>query len=196
MRPQILFFVTLTLLLTACSPGFEKVDGKWAYVSYDEAVGKRVRYIEADDATFTILRNKQYAKDKDHVFLKTNIIAHADPATFYLIGKGYAADNTNVYLDSYTMIGADPKTFKRLSFPYSRDAGKVFCGTLPLDIDDIESFKVTKSSSAKSMVPTDLFIETNPEYAGIDTAKYPLVLYGFGKAKTRSEEFDGFKKIR
>jgi len=187
---------SLTVFLIGCSEGYKKVDGKWAYVSYDEGVGKRVTYMDVDQATFETLDNKGYAKDKNNVFLTSGKIDNANPETFHVIGNGYAADNKNVYLDRETLIDAEPMTFEQLDFPYSRDNKNVFCGTLPLDISNLESFKVTKSSSSKSTVLTTHFIELNPEYSFIDSIRYKGIIYGYGTAKTDNEKFDGYKKIK
>ncbi len=162
----------MTILLIGCSEGYKKVDGRWAYVSYDEGVGKRVKHLNVDETTFGILRNKDYAKDKDNVFLTYGVIDNADPQSFYVIGNGYAADKTNVYLDRQTLINANPKSFEQLGFPYSRDSKNVFCGTITLDISDKESFRVIESTRSKVTVLTTHFIQLNPEYSFIDTVKY------------------------
>lgn len=58
----------LFLLLCGCQAGYLKENGNWVYVTYDEAVGRRVVNLNADNDTFSILKNKKYAKDKNVVF--------------------------------------------------------------------------------------------------------------------------------
>jgi hypothetical protein len=191
---NLFFILTFTLTLVSCSEGYEKIDGKWTYVSYDEAVGKRVNYLNADNETFKVLTNKEFAIDKDNVYLVGGIIKNADPKSFYIIGNSYSADKDNVFLDYETVINADPKTFKILDFPYSKDDKKIYCGTLPLSTSDIENFVVTESSSMKTNELTTNFIKFNPEYNWIDTIKYNGVVYGMGKGKTKNETFEGYRK--
>lgn len=178
----------------SCSKGYKKIDGKWTYVSYDEAVGKRVKYLNVDYETFKILKNKDFATDKDNVYLFGSKIENADPKSFCVLDNGYSADKTNVFLDYETVIDADPNTFKMLNFPYSKDHKKIYCGTLPLMTSDIESFVVVEAGSMKTNEMTSNFIKFNPEYSWIDTLSYRGVVYGEGKGKTKYETFEGFKK--
>lgn len=191
---NILFILTLNLTLVSCSKGYKKIDGKWAYVSYDEGAGKRVNYLNVDNETFSILKNKDFATDKNNVFRMGGIIDNADPQSFYVLDKGYSADKNNVFLDFETVIDADPKTFKLLDFPYSKDNKKIYCGTLPLLTSDIEGFVVVESGTMKTNEMTSNFIKFNPEYSWIDTLKYSGVVYGQGLGRTKNETFDGYKK--
>lgn len=191
---QIIFLLIVFLTFTSCSSGYKKVDGKWAYVSSDEADLKRVNYLPVDNATFKLLKDTDYAVDKDNVYLLGGIIKNADPRTFKTLENGYSADSFNVFLDNETLIDADPNTFKILDFPYSQDAKKVYCGTLPLLTSDIEEFVVTESGSMKTIELTSNFIKFNPEYSWIDTTKYKGVIYGEGNGQTQNEIFDGYKK--
>ncbi|MDY0088894.1 MAG: DKNYY domain-containing protein [Flavobacteriaceae bacterium] len=187
-------FYILILTLVSCSEGYQKIDGKWAYVSYEEAVGKRINYLDADNETFTILKNKEFATDKNNVYFVGGKIENAEPSSFVVLENGYSADKNNVFLDYETVIEADPKTFKLLDFPYAKDNKKIYCGTLPLLTSDINGFIVVKSGSIKTNELTTSFIKFNPEYAWIDTIKYKGVVYGEGIGKTNNEQFNGYKK--
>jgi hypothetical protein len=182
------------MFLIGCSKGYEKTDGKWTYVSHDEGAGKRVKYLNVDNATFKILENKDYAKDKNHVYLNGEQIRNADPKTFHYLSEDYSADKNNVFLDLETIINADPKTFKILDFPYSKDSKKIYCGTLPLMTSDIENFIVIKPGSMKNTELTASFINLNPKYSWIDTLKFSGVIYGDGEGRTKREKFDGYEK--
>ena len=189
-----LFILGISFLLFSCSKGYEKIDEKWTYVSHDEGAGKRVKYLNVDNASFKILENKDFAMDKNHVFLNGKQITNADPKTFHVLSKGYSADQYNVFLDCETIINADPETFKILEFPYSKDVKKIYCGTLPLMTSDIENFVVITSGSMKTNELTSSFIKLNPKYSWIDTLKFSGVIYGDGQGKTRHENFDGYEK--
>jgi len=193
---NIFFILTLTLILVSCSRGYKKIDGKWAFVTYDEAVGKRVKYLDVDNETFKVLENKDYAIDKNNVYSWGEIIKNADPNSFHFLDNGYSADKNNVFLDDVMVINADPKTFKILEFPYSKDSKKIYCGTLPLLTSDISGFVVVKKGSMRIGALTSSFIKSNPEYAWIDTIKYDGVVYGEGIGKTKNEQFNGYKKIK
>ncbi len=191
---NLLFILTLTLTLIGCSEGYKEIDGKWAYVSYDEAVGKRVNYLDVDNETFKVLKKEEFAIDKNNVYFIGKKIENAEPSSFVVLENGYSADKSNVFLDYETVIGADPKTFKLLDFPYAKDNKTIYCGTLPLLTTDINRFIVVKSGSMKINELTSNFIKFNPDYAWIDTLKYKGVIYGEGIGKTQTEEFDGYKK--
>lgn len=184
----------LTLTLVGCSKGYKQIDGKWAYVSYDEAVGKRVKFLGVDNETFTILKDKEFATDKNNVYLVGEIIENAESKSFHVLDNGYSTDKDNVFLDDATLINADPKTFKILDFPYSKDINSIYCGTLPMPTSNIESFVVVEGGSMKTSELTSSFIKFNQEYAWIDTIKYKSVVYGSGKGKSKNEIFDGYKK--
>ena len=48
--------VVLGSLLSGCGPRYEQVDGRWAWVTNDEGFGRRVWQLDADDATFEVVR--------------------------------------------------------------------------------------------------------------------------------------------
>jgi hypothetical protein len=182
------------ILLAACSGGYEKVDNKWAYVSYGEGTGRRVTRIDADERSFEIIEDRMYAKDKDHVYYLAGVIPTADSKTFSVIGEGYSKDASHVFLDREIVIGADPETFRLFAFPYSRDSATIFCGTLPMEVGDIESFRVTGVPGLKTSSLSSYFIQLNPEFSFIDSAEYKMVIYGDGQAQTLTEKFESFKK--
>jgi hypothetical protein len=192
-----LFFL-LILFVTGCdfgNPGYEKVDNKWAYVSYDEGAGKGIISLQVDESTFEIMNDKEYAKDKSKVFFQGNQIEGADSKTFKVLEKGYSCDKYQVYMDLETVIGANPKHFKLMEYPYSRDEKTIFCGTIPMTVNDKKGFKVTKKGDMISSELTTTFIQENPDYSYIDTLKYKGVIYTIdSEAETISEKFQGYKK--
>ena len=200
----LLIIMTGLLLLTACNSGYNKQDGKWVWISYDEAVGKRVGEIDQHNfETFEILDNEKYARDKNSVFYIGQIIKDANPATFEILRNGYSKDANNVFLDAEIVIFADPTTFEQLEFPYSKDYKSIFCGTLPLEIDksEVNDFIVTNEdelmSSSKSTTLLSHFIEMNPKYKWLDTLNIDGVIVGeWATGQTKERKFKGFKEVK
>ncbi len=200
--PRFAFLIAMLTLLS-CAPGYEKEGEKWVWVSYDEAVGKRITPIDAHDAeTFEVLENSEYARDKNSVFFVGQIIKNADPQSFELLENGYAKDRDNVFLDTETVIFADPATFVQLEFPYSKDARHVFCGTIPLMLDegDVQEFRVTNEdklmSHLKSTSDLSYFLEFNPQYQWLDTLGIETVILGeSATGETAGRKFKGVTEV-
>lgn len=195
----------LCTLLSACSTGYQKENGAWVWVDYNEYVGKRVTWIpDADAASFRILDNKNFAVDRQRVYLQGKPIPDADPATFEVLHKmGYARDKNRVFLDCERVLSADPGTFRVLDFPYSRDANRVFCGTLPVpevESGEVEAFRATNTdklmSGMKSTILLSHFIELNPEFQWLDTLGIQFIIVGeWGTGETPTKKFKGFKMV-
>ena len=191
---RIVVLLIVNILLISCSKGYTKIKEKWVYKSFDEAAGVRIKDINADNATFQILKNDNYAKDKSYVYYNGVIIENANPKYFSVLDNGYSKDGNNVFFQNETLIDSNPQSFQILEFPYSKDHQKIYCGTIPLLTSDIENFIVQKPGSITTTEMTINFIRDNPEYAKIDTVKYKAVVYGDGIAKTKTETFYGYKK--
>lgn len=185
-------------ILNSCG-SYEIENNQWAWVSYDEGVGKRVRYVKgADFTTFEVLKeNSEYAKDKNHVYLKTSIIKGADPNSFKPLKKGYSKDKNFVYLDDIRVVFAKPLTFKILKWPYSKDENHVFCGTIPIPTKYPREFRVVKSGEGKMTSIKSSFIEENPSYSWLDSVDVDGVITSTfdGKGKTSKEVFESFDKV-
>jgi hypothetical protein len=193
---NILILIILPLKFLSCSSGYKKVDGKWVYISYDEGNWADKHYLEVDHQSFKTLEDKRYGKDNFKVFFEGNLIENAESKSFRIIGHDYSADDYQVYLRILPLIGADPKSFRSFKFPYTRDNEHIFCGTVPIKVEDIEHFKVTKKDNSYSTQSVELFIKQNPEYSYIDTSKYKYITFFFCEAKTTTEKFKAFKKIK
>lgn len=204
MKIKLLIGALFIFILGACNSGYQKENDKWVLVSYDEAVGKRVTQIDEHDAnSFKILKNRDYAIDKNSVFLNGRIIEGADPISFELINKNvYSKDKRHVFLDAEKVIFANPNTFKVLEFPYSKDDKRIFCGTIPLKLNEneIDDFQVTNEdelmSQMKSTTLLSHFIEMNPEYKWLDTVGINAVIVGmWATGETKNRKFKGVKEI-
>jgi hypothetical protein len=176
--------------------GYIKNKGSWSYVAYDESSWRRNVSLTVDSSSFKILSNVDFAKDKLNVFYKGNKILDADSASFIVLDKyGYSKDSKSVFIDQYKIINANPNKFEIIVPPYSRDDTHVFCGTLPIFCNGIDDFEVIKGSNMKGYSLATEFIQQNPDFSFIDVAVYPVVVRGYGKAKTENERFDGFTRI-
>ena len=191
-------------MLYACNSGYTKQDGKWVWISYDEAVGKRINEIDEHDFdTFEILDNEKYAKDKNKVFFIGRTIKGANPESFQILGNGYSKDANHVFLDAEIVVLADPNSFERLEFPYSKDNNHVFCGTIPLEIDknEVNEFIVTNEnhqmSASKSTLSVQYFIQANSNYKWLDTVNVDRIIVGeWGTGQTHNRKFKGFKEVK
>ena len=193
---MILSIMASGMIFTGCISGYKKVDGRWAYVTWDEAAGRRISPLLVDVDNLQKLKKKEYAKDKNYVFLRGHVIPDADPATYTLIdGSHYAVDKDNVYLFYYKVPCADPKTFVVLGFPYAKDASTVYCGTLPLNVQNIDEFEVIQSSGNTTITDAKAFIQRNKEYSYLDTLQLDAVVYGDGTAQTKSKKFDSYRVV-
>lgn len=143
------FVLLLVLAATGCGigTGYQKIDGEWCYVTSDEGRGRLVHEIDAHDETFVVLRGAHYAKDEESVFFGTDRIESADSSSFDVIpteGNDYvfASDQQRVYLDGIEIHGAHPDEFEHIGGPYSKDRSHVFCGTVAMEVSNIDRFEV------------------------------------------------------
>jgi len=137
------FPLLVVACLAGCDVGYKKVGGKWSYVTWDEANGRNVAPLDADDATFTVMKKGKYAKDKDRVYYRWVEIPGADPATFELLDdEDYAKDKEHVYYRQFQVIQADPATFRVIETPYGKDTADAYCGTVPMDVHNVDDFEL------------------------------------------------------
>jgi hypothetical protein len=75
--------IALTCLLAGCSTGYENNGDAVYYKYWNEGFGSQKDRLEADPKTFVVLKNKKYAKDKEHVFFEA-AAKEADTLTLIL----------------------------------------------------------------------------------------------------------------
>lgn len=111
---------------------------------------------EYDSSTFKRL-NESYAKDVNHVYYCNEILENADPVSFRVLNENYSADARHVWYRNDTIQGANPATFVILtddsksfdfSFVLAHDDHDYYCGTHPLHVADMASFKKEGSNWA------------------------------------------------
>lgn len=196
----------LCIFFAACSTGYQKENGNWVWVDYNENVGKKVTWITGvDNSTFRVLKDEKFAADRQQVYLKGIPIPGADPATFEVLHRmGYARDKNHAFLDRERVLFADPATFQVLDFPYARDARYIFCGTLPipdLSPTEVDAFRLTNTdqlmATSKSITMLAHFIEHNPQYQWLDTMNgiQYVILGNQGTGETLTKKFKGYKVV-
>lgn len=90
-----------------------------------------------------------YAVDVNHVYFGNEILKGADPSSFRVLGERHAADSRHVWCAGDSIPGADPSTFVAsdscsspdISLELTHDAHDYYCGSNPLNVADMGSFK-------------------------------------------------------
>ncbi len=188
------------LVLASCNARYQKENGIWSWVTYDEAAGKRIHEIQGiDHETFEVLSQSDYGRDADKVYYQGREIEGADPSTFTPIGvTRYSKDKNRVFLEHCQLAFSDPATFEILDFPYSKDNKYAYCGTIPIQVEDLRSFHVTEANGMQVNSSLGHLIEKNPELEWLKDANIEYAIYGYGdwaKAETDTEKFESFKKV-
>jgi len=195
----IILVICITFCSSCTSSKYTLINDQYTWTTKDLS-GNYVRTLELHDIdSFEILNNSNYARDKKYVFFKGMKIESANPESFKVINNsGYSKDQENVFLNTDIIVLANPRTFKMIKTPYSRDENNVFCGNIPLAMDDKEvgEFKVTKSSSARVETSRSNFIEKYPQYKWLDTTKvHGIIIGNNGLGKTGKRKFKGIEQI-
>ena len=175
--------VTMTM---GCADGYKKEAGRWVYVSWNEARGKRVDPVEgADEASFHILSD-YYAADRNAVYCGDEKIGQADPATFQLMGGSYARDAKRVYFAAKEIPGADPATFKLLPRScWGCDKTDVYIQRQPLHVRDISSFTLLQGVWAKDAKAYYVAPLLGSGIVPCDYASFVILSDGYAKDKNR-----------
>jgi hypothetical protein len=132
---SIIYFIS-TIFFASCGNKYVKTDNQWSWSSNNEG-GKQVKKMIVDNASFAILADKRYAKDKNKVYLGNSIV-----------------------------VSANPFTFQVLEWSYGKDKTHIFCGYIPMNISTIDEFTVTKSTEHKSYYSTSSFIKKTKNMNG------------------------------
>jgi hypothetical protein len=111
----------MTDLVTLYKP---RIVWAWMYIIDDnhvyDGVWKKIDYI--DRSTFQKLgENTPYAKDKEHIYLFSNILTGVDYTSFKWLNGLYAKDKNNIYIWKDIVIWADNLSFESLRQPVLDD---------------------------------------------------------------------------
>ncbi len=140
------------LFICGCAPGYKKEQGQWAFIYWNEGNGRSVALVkEADAASFEQIKPPEYARDKNHVYWRGDIIASADPLTFEPVAGRYTKDNQHVFIDQRIVEGANPATFQKVRGEeiLGRDKNDFYYGNEPFHVADMASFKIINDGWAK-----------------------------------------------
>ena len=204
-----LFILLVCMLVSACETGYTRKNGQWTWVTNDESHGSRSHWIEdVDQSSFKVLKNKNFAADKYHVYFKGKRIKHASPEGFEILTNdnyAYAKDRNHAYFEDEVILRADPATFEVLKFPYAKDKNDAYCGTVPMGLtsDELSAFRVTNEDKLMagmiSKTALSHFLEFHPDYQWITTLNIDIqnVITGeWGTAETTRRKFKGLKEIK
>lgn len=178
----VVLIVFIAMMLPGCGGsignGYRKVDGKWSYVSWSTASGQEVKPLGADES-LRVLENPDYAKDQAKVFYLGEELRDADADTFVIDDHPhYAMDKNYVYLFGHRVTGADPETFEVINAPYARDAQRAYCGTIPMNVVNLDNFEVVSVDGTWSTViePLTVIHLFGEEFAALEvTPENPAV---------------------
>lgn len=146
---KIFVLAFLSLVICGCGPGpgYTNVNGDWCYTFLGGIGDKPVqKSLQAESDSFQVYSQTGYAKDARRVFYEGCEIPNAHAATFSVDDENYARDRAHVFLQGVVVQKADPATFVALEFPYGKDKNWAFCGTLPFEVENLDTFIVTVSA--------------------------------------------------
>ncbi len=213
-------FLVLCILLSGCSSnklGYVYENGTWNYARLTKfAFGKRyLTPLDVDKDSFNVMEDKDFARDKEHVYYRAAVVENAVPDSFKVISTDspyyrYAIDGEHVFLFTddgdgiYQLHNADSDSFEAIRWPYSKDKNDAYCGSLPLFVDDITTFSVTEGSKSVARgIKSTVFLNGsvgmladaapyNRERYGFVT-EYPALLYTEdGRASTDTTDYYGY----
>ena len=93
-----LFTLVAGLLLTGCASGYQQVDGRWVFVTWNESSGRvDIPVPDVDGASFNPFDKSEYARDAVRVYYRAVPIEGADATTFRHMRGGYWQDRNRVY---------------------------------------------------------------------------------------------------
>jgi hypothetical protein len=78
-----LFTLVAGLLLTGCASGYQQVDGRWVFVTWNETSGRvDIPVPDVDGASFNPFDKSEYARDAARVYYRAVPVEGADATTF------------------------------------------------------------------------------------------------------------------
>ena len=157
LRLSLVLAIALGAFVQSCGrgtprTGYQRVDGRWAWVADAASFLQHAQPLDVDDGTFEIL-DDGYARDAHQVFYEGAPVDRADAASFQALGGFYGRDRSRVYLAVHQIPGADPASFETLAMPYARDARDVYYGTVPMRVADPAGFRVVTPGGGIAVTP-------------------------------------------
>lgn len=138
-------FLSLLFFITACATGFQTSAGSVVYVTIDESWGRREHVLPgADPSTFQVLKGKNYAKDRQSVYYRTQLVEGALASDFEAFSSTYARDSAHAYYQGKAIPSADPASFVPFDIQWARDQEDIYFQDRPLSACDPKSFGLLK----------------------------------------------------
>lgn len=135
------------------------------------------------------------------------VIKEAHSATFQLLsGAEFAKDRARVYVRGFVVPEADPQTFTVIKGPYGKDKKKVYCGTVAMNVHDIDAFEVVSWEGMwNTTFDKQLFVfdfgrsfetlqisEENPAVTGFAVGRDGVAYYS-GPARIEGADYASFQ---
>ncbi|MBS1604591.1 MAG: DKNYY domain-containing protein [Bacteroidetes bacterium] len=143
-------FAVSFLFLSGCSTGYRKEGSVIYYEYWNEGSGSHKDRLDADPETFEVLKDDNYAKDKQKVFYNGGVIIGADAATFESLDERYARDKNRGYYGRDRILSSRGQTFRVIDDDYSSDGVNVFYDTLPLNVCSVKDFRFVMDDKDKN----------------------------------------------
>lgn len=194
---RLIVLLLIVFTFQSCDRGYQEIDGQWFYVTIDEGHGRREKPLTVDAATFQVLSNSDFAKDKDRVFLRGRVLEGVDAASFRLFPSGfYAMDRQKAYFVTLEVPDADIATFTEIKFPYAKDKNFIYCGNIPITPNRGQEVKVRRGSQGYTITSLESFIRDNEDFSFLVETGIDAVGYGFdGQARIGEERYEGYRKV-
>lgn len=110
-------------------------------------------------------------------------VADADQGSFVPMDKEFARDRNHVYLDARAIPGADPDTFVYLGWYYGKDKNKVFRHLQEIEGADVETFRIVDGTKMWSRDKKDFYFGPYPVGAA-DADTFKVIADGWARDKT------------
>lgn len=140
-----------------------------------------------DKATFTVLSDPLYAKDKNYVYYKASPIAQADPASFTVITSNFTKDSHYVYLNGEIIKGADPASFTVLKEGiidyYSKDKKNHYYSFTAFKPCDEKSFSIADGFLKSWATDSQCAFNKGKKLNGADMSSFKILEAGYAKDK-------------
>lgn len=148
----------------------------------DRTSRDEIKIDKADKDTFKVIStgiNKDYAKDKNNVYLIANFykwfdlitFEDADPNTFQPLENDYAKDISHVYFGGNIIEGAEAKSFEILPKFYAKDKNHIYHFDMVIEGANPETFQVIDEIYSKDKDNVFMYESLGPGWIEIKKIK-------------------------
>jgi hypothetical protein len=176
----------MVLLVSACDGGpggYEKRDGSVVFITWDEAHGRQEHpVVEADPASFEVLENGAYAKDRSAAYFRWRKISGAHPASFVALSATHAKDAEHVFYEDSAIAAADPKSFRVIDAQWARDDKDVYLQRKAIGACDAGTFTLLERDWQRD---SRCAYHRGQKLPGADPASFTVLNFWYAKDKDR-----------